>query len=68
MFVTWTYKFFFNSNSLTLWTPEAGIPAARYINATDQKPVYRRHGNATGQKPVYRISFLMRTGTGMPES
>ena len=29
---------------LTLWTPEAGIPAARYINATGQKPVYRRHG------------------------
>ena len=35
--------------------PEAGIPAARYINAA-------------GQKPVYRICFLMRTGTGMPES
>ena len=30
--------------------PEVGIQAARYINAT-------------GQKPVYRICFLMRTGT-----
>ena len=44
---------------LTLWTPEAGIPAARYIkatarsrytggtviNATDQRPVYRRHSS-----------------------
>ena len=35
--------------------PKSGIPAAWYINAT-------------GQKPVYRICFLMRTGTGMPES
>ena len=35
--------------------PEAGVPAARYINAT-------------GQKPVYRICFLLCTGTGMPES
>ena len=35
--------------------PESGIPAARYINPT-------------GQKPVYQICFLMRTDTGMPES
>ena len=35
--------------------PEAGIPAAWYINVT-------------GQKPVYRICFLMHTGTGMLES
>ena len=47
------------ADALTLWTPEAGILAARYIyatarsrytggtviNATGQKPVYRRHGS-----------------------
>ena len=34
---------------------EAGIPAARYVNA-------RR------RTPVYRLCFLQLTGTGMPES
>ena len=34
---------------------EAGILAARYVNA-------RR------RTPVYRLCILMRTGTGMPES
>ena len=55
---------------LTLWTPEAGIPAAQYINATGQRPVYRRHGS---QRPrpeagIPDFVFYMRTGTGMPES
>ena len=40
---------------LTLRTSEAGIPAARYVNA-------RR------RTQVYRLCFLMCTGTGMPES
>ena len=35
--------------------PISSIPAARYINAT-------------GQNPVYRLCFLTHTGTGMPES
>ena len=68
---------------LTLWTPEAGIPVARYINATarsqytggtvinatGQGPVYRWHGS---QRPMPEAGipdlFLMRTGIGMPES
>ena len=45
----------FPIHCLTLWTPEAGIPAARYINATAKS---RYTGgtviNATGQRPVYR--------------
>ena len=58
----------FHGFLLTIWTPEAGIPAARYINATARS---RYTGgtvlNAPGQKPIYRICFLMRTGTGMLE-
>ena len=48
-------KIWILSLNLALRTSEAGIPAARYVNA-------RR------QKSVYRLYFLMRTGTGMPES
>ena len=73
--------------TLTLWTPEAGIPAARRQHGISTPPPEvgiptaqlstpqarsRYTGgmviNATGQKPVYRICFLIRTGTGMPES
>ena len=55
---------------LTLWTPEAGIPAARYINATARS---RYTGgtviNATGQKPVYQQhgSQRHRPEAGIPD-
>ena len=49
---------YINHLILTLWTPEAGISTAQYINATARS---RYTGgtvlNAPGQKPVYRICF-----------
>ena len=55
---------------LTLWTPESGIPAARYISAIARS---RYTGgtviNATGQRPVYRRhgSQLPRPEAGIPD-
>ena len=50
-------------STLTLWTPEDGIPVARYINATASS---RYTGgtviNATGQRPVYRGTVLNAPG------
>ena len=55
---------------LTLWTPEAGIPAARYINTT-ARSWYTGSTviNATGQKPVYRQhgSQCHRPVAGIPD-
>ena len=68
---------------LTLRTSEAGIPAlcklpcgvARRYRLCTNFPVASEAGipaardvNARRRTPVYRLCFLMRTGTGMPES
>ena len=54
---------------IILMTSEAGIPTLRKLpygvrsRYTDGMEV-----NARRQKSVYRLCFLLRTGTGMPES
>ena len=57
-------------NNLTLWTPEAIIPAARYINATARSRYTSGTViNATGQKPVYRLHGYQnrRPEAGIPD-
>ena len=57
-------------STLTLWTPEAGIPAAQYINAITRS--WYTGGtviNATGQRTVYRrhSSQSLRIEAGIPD-